>query len=250
MAEEPTATAVAEPEVQPVVEPAPAPEPVAAPDPVAELRERNARIEGELAALRAQVSTATRPQPQPQAQWTPELAQQEYEAGRITDAQRVDILARLGARQIVSEYDASQRVRETIVRAGDGLQQYMRAYPALNDPTSPTMRQVAAELAQIIAEEGGRPDDLRLQLRATKSVLGALKPDTASTARQRIPVGGPGAPGGGAPSGPGTKGDPLRDVPADVIAEWKASGAKLDDPAKRQWYANRYYAHRARSGAR
>lgn len=248
MADEPTPDATPEP-VVPVETPAPVPEPVAPPpDPVAEIRERLARLEGENQALRSQVAAVQSvPRAQPTAPaWTPQTIRAAYDAGQITDDQRVALLADLQTSARLSEYDATRRVQDSQAKAGDALQAYMRAYPALTDPSSPLMRQISAELRQMQAEEGADPQDLRAQLRAVKSLVGPLAPVAGAPTRRSIPIGGTGVPGGGAPSPGGGKPDPLKGIPADIIEDWKRLGAKLDDPAESARYAERYQAMVAR----
>jgi hypothetical protein len=222
----------------------PTPEPVA-PDPVAELRERNARLEGEMAALRAQVNA--RPAAEAPAQWTPQTIRAAYDAGQITDDQRVALFANLQTKAEIAEYDAGRRAQDLEARAGSDLQAYMRAYPALNDPTSETMQRIAAELGQMSAYERANPRSLVAQLRAVKSVLGPMRTDGASTARRGIPVGSPGASGGGAPSSTSHSGDPLKGIPKSIVDGWTTRGWLKSDEDKR-FYAQRYRS-RPRAGA-
>lgn len=256
MAEDVTGTAAAEPEVTPapVAETPPEPEPVVQPDLAAELareREARARLEGQVAALSQQVQTVARqPAPPAQAMWTPQTIRQAYEAGTITDDQRIDLIADLRSKTNLEAERAANAVNTRRADAARDLDAYLHAYPDLRQADSALMREVAAELSQIQAEFGLDPRDPIAQHRAVKSVIGNLKtrPDGTGVARRSIPVASGGAPsGGGAARDPG-KSDPLKEIPADYVAEWRRLGASLDDPVKAKQYADRYWANEARRG--
>ena len=236
---EPTAAVPAAEPVAPAAEPTPAPA-----DPLAEFRERLARLEGENAALRA---AASRPAPAAPAEWTPELIRQEFEAGRITDDTRVRLLGRLEGQAAAREAEAVRQERERLSAAADGIDAYRAQYPDLDRPGSETHRRVMAELASMQALVRANPQDLGVQLQALKTVLGAVPGRAATPTPRRIPVGGhPGTPAAGGP--PAGKTSPLKDIPEDVVAEWRRMGADLDAPGKAQWYATRYWARQAARG--
>ena len=211
------ATEPTEVPVTPPVEPSP-------PDPSALLEQerlRSARLEGELAALRAAPKA---PPPPSAAPMTPELVHAAFEKGEITQLQRDLWIADYQAEIRLQHQRTLDATAEAQRRAESTLTQYLAAYPDLAKPDSALMRQVGAELQAMVREEGADAQDVRVQVRAVKSVLGALRTkDPRDFQRERIPAGSQSfSPGGGGPTEP--KGDPLAHVSPAQLAHWRRLG--------------------------
>jgi hypothetical protein len=221
-----------EPDPQPEqlpLNPASADPPPPEPDPavvLAQEREARARAEGEAAALRAQLAARPAAPPAPaEAPLTPALVQGAFERGEITEVQRIQALADLQAQARIAASEQARRLEEARNRASQGIAEYVAAFPDLAKAGSALLGRVAAELQEMARDEGADPSDLRTQLRAVKSVCGAIhRKDARDFQRERIPVGGsPFAAGGGESPG-GSPPNKLAHVPPAQLAHWKRLG--------------------------
>jgi hypothetical protein len=224
------------PETPPPAEVTPAPE-TPPPDPLATLREQNARLEGELAALRAQVTTPARPEPtRPQEYATPEEVEAAYQRGDLLEWQRQAWHGRVQARLVQAHTAEETRRADVQRRQSADLAAIQGRHPDLMRPGSELYQKVSAEYQRLV--ERGSPPDAATGLVAAENVVG--RASGRDWSRRAVPSGA-GGPMGGAPSAVPSQG--YADVPGDVIAYWRKTGATEDDLKA---YASDWRAKQAR----
>lgn len=215
------------PEVVDATSPAPTPEPDPTPEPsavdlLAEARERAARLEGEIAALRA--AQAPKPVQTAQTRYTPDQIETAYQANQITDVQRIAAHARLQAEEVHRQGEATRRRDEAARHVQAALQGYYAEHPELTVTGSALQRQVVAEFGVLAQRDPTLdPNNPATALLAIERVLGPKRiTDARELGRRRMPVGGV---GGGMGSGPtGAKADPLAKMPKALLAQWQRQG--------------------------
>lgn len=212
MAEEPNAAGVeTEPAPSPgdpvVVPPTPesAPQPPSPDEQMQQLREENARLQGQVSALSrppaAPASTSDATRRAALESLTPELIEQSFAKGEIDDAGRIRLHAQLEARKMRAEDEE----RRSLDEANAELGRYMTEHPDLTRPGTPLLNEVGAEL-RTWSRLNPRldPSDPRTQVLVTKAVLERKgnrvpAPDPREYNRLRIPVGSVGSPAAAAP---------------------------------------------------
>ena len=190
------------------VETSPVPSETSPPvDEAQQLRNEVATLRSQIDALSARATPPAESKPAPPP-LTPELIEQEFAAGRITDGDRVRLHARLEAQRMRAEDDE----RRSIDDASRDLGTLITHHPELGRTGSALLNAVSAELrAWQRTNPRLDPTDVRVQVLATNAVLGRRgvvpavpsSPDSREFGRRRIPVGGG---GGGAPAEPAPTG--------------------------------------------
>ena len=245
MADEPE---LQEPEPKPVEPagdiPAPSPSPSSAEDLLAAERAETARLRAELAA---------RPIPSPPAppaaeRLTPDRIEVAFAQGTISEAQRIQLHARVQAEEAQAKAEVARRQEDIRASTQRRIGDLVTRFPDLANAASPMIASVNAEL-QDLADLGYDRTDPRTHLLAVERVVGkgASAVNPREFARRRVPVGGPGG-GAGTPE-PTGKPDPLRGVPPDMVAYWEARGWLKDDATKLK-YAQRYHEQQGRRRVR
>jgi len=181
----------------------------------ADLRERLARVEGQI--------SVTQPQPRPAATYTNEQLQAAVDAGKITPAQM--------AAQISWQYTEAMRQRvnqeaETRQRNQSALSeisQYVDKLPELLNSSSKEFSKVASVAREIAAEIGRTVDDPIVQRRALREAFGSLDKVTqvraAGNASRGMGNMDTETRGAGGITGTG-KADPFKDVPQHYKDHW------------------------------
>lgn len=217
------------------------PEPPTAEVILATEREARARLEGEVAALRAELDRRGSPPvatPGPAAPATlPTLEQIEaaYQANQITAEQRQEyrhaLIARAQAAAVLAEQQA-QTTRQSVERENaTRLRELMDAHPDLTRAASPLLLRVQAEL-EVLERRGLDPKTPASQVLAIERVVGSGGVmDARDYARRRIPVGGTGG-GYAVEPQPGTKGDPLKGLPRAFVDFWSRQGRSAEEIAE------------------
>lgn len=209
-------------------------EPTPPPDLAAELeaeRARRADLEARLARLESERPAATSTaEPTRETPITPELVEQAFARGEITDAQRQQWHAKLAIEAAQSE----QASRAAVQGASDRLAAALTQYPELRSSSSELFLAVNPEVHRLARELGLDARDVRVQALAVERVL--AQRGLAMTAREADrtlrPVAG--TPGGraGAPAAPLKKEDPTRGVPPSMVQQWQAWGWSEGDVAE------------------
>lgn len=185
----------------------------------ASLRERMARVEGQVAAT-------PKPQAQQQVVYTPEQLQAFVDQGRISPAQMASQIA-LQHTAASEERMLKQLEHRTRATAASGeVQDYVSKIPALNSNSSAEFSKVSRIANEIADETGLAVSNPIVQRRALREAFGPLeKIAKVEQAREfdrkhadtHVEAGGG---GGAAPS----KADPLKNVEPERIAFWNARG--------------------------
>ncbi len=162
------------------------------------LREENARLRGEVAVLRE-------PRPPVPAPVTPptdpdavalEAIENDFAAGRISEAARTMRLGALGAKTTLDRHAAETRETALRQRSGQRVAAYLARIPGLNDASGAEMAKVIPHLREVVEEFGLEATDLRAQALALERTFGPLdrRPpvDTREFERRRHPAGGGG----------------------------------------------------------
>jgi hypothetical protein len=221
--DEATATATAEAEAAAAAATAEAESEPTPADLLERERAERLRAEGRAAALQAELDRA-RPAEKPAPPITVADIEREFQAGRLSEPQRIQYLADLQvqARQREAEAQAATaRIQQTVSQK---VNAYVERYPDLGQAGSPAVTKVWQRVAELAQEEGLDPQDLRTQHRALLEVYGPLtRPAMADAPRQKIPVGAAyGSPGSGTRGAPAP--DPLKDVPPALLQHWTRRG--------------------------
>ena len=193
--------------------PQPAPEEL-----LAKERERAARLEGELAALRTQKATPAKPAEDTKAPLTAEAIETAFAASQISDAQRIQLHSQVAVDAALRTRDEKDARERPLRSAADKLAGYVTKYPDLSVRGSELLAKVSAELPGVIADFGFDAEDPRAQVLAVERVVGGHRlgggggvEDRREFERRRTPTGGAGS-GPAGDGGRGTKSDPLKDV--------------------------------------
>ena len=191
----------AEPELEaPPAEPIPPAEPPAPPadEAMTRLREENARLRGEVAALREPRPAATPTAPPPADPHAAELEaiERDFASGQISEAVRTMRLGALGAKTTLDRHAAETRETALRQRSGQRVAAYLARIPGLNDASGAEMAKVIPHLREVVEEFGLDATDLRAQALALERTFGPLdrRPsvDTREFERRRHPAGGGG----------------------------------------------------------
>ena len=251
---EPEPTEVIPPES--ATPPAPTSEPTPAPDPVVQEREARIRAEARAQTLEEELARARAAKPleaeAPPKPYTAADVQAAFDKGDITDAQRIQYLARLEAQAETARQDARQREVGQQQTVGGKIDAYLSRYPDLKVAGSALVTEVWDVVQTLATEEGLDPQDKRTHLRALVERFGPLKgAHMALPAQRKIPVGTSyGTPPRREPREGSPSADPLKDVPEHIKAAWVRLGADLSKPETRQFYANRWNAMQDRRAGR
>ena len=186
-----------------------------------ELRERLARVEGQVAAK------PVTPVPQPQF-YTPQVLQAAVDTGKITPAQMADQLAwqRAEEMRVRVDKDSEQRIRTQ--SALSEINSYIEKAPSLRDSRSPEFERVARAAREIAEEIGRGVDDPLVQRRALREALGPL--DRLAKVRAAVDTArgmnnmDTETRGAGGQSSNTSKVDPLKDVPQMYKDHWDRLG--------------------------
>ena len=202
------------------------------PDELTLLRERVARLEGENAVLKTRPEPAAPAKTEPaQPPLTPQVIEDAYAKGEVTDAQRIQLHAQLVAGKMRETERAEDAKAAPLRTATDDLGAYIAAHPALNERGSDLNQQVSTQVYTLARKYGWDAADPRVQLMAVKLVLGdtpggdpvATKTTESGKefARRRIPTGGGGGPAGGGATTtkPKTQGEKLWAAFTDAAKE-------------------------------
>lgn len=230
-------------------------------DDVATLRERTARLEGELAALRRPApespkDKADRPIEDFSIAELDQAAtdvEAKLDAGTLTNTQAMRLFGRIEAARLQRQRDDNDARARPIRKATEKLEGYLDKYPDLREPRSELMGKVRVQIRDVVDELGFSADDPRVQVIAVERVVRGhqMGGDGREFRRRQVPTGG--ASGGGAGSGSGggdgRRVDPLKGVPQSVVDYWQSHGWIPDDAAKTR-YAERYRNQQAGRRAR
>ncbi len=205
----------------------------------ARLREHAARLEGEIAALRAAPppkSTSGAAPRNPADMSVAELdemaatVQAEIDAGSVTPGAGLRALGRIEAHRLDRERQAREATERPIRTATKKLDEYISRYPDLKQTGSDLLTKVRRELNGVTEEFGFDITDPRAQLIAVERVVGGHKmggTDASEIARRKTPVGGTGGGAGGEGGGDVRKPDPLKEIEKlypDQIRHWERIG--------------------------
>lgn len=186
-----------------------------------ELRERLARLEGEV--------QATKPADKPaERMYTPEEMQALVDAGRITPMKATQQIAWQQAELKAREERQQRQVEDRQRVALNEVNQYVDKLPGLRNSSSPEFAKVA-RIAQDIADDMGKPtSDPIVQRRACREAFGSLErlakaATVRETTRQNADTHVETSGGGGSVTTTSTK-DPLKDVPQHYKDHWKRLG--------------------------
>lgn len=185
----------------------------------ADLRERVARMEGQLSA---------QTQPQQQQKWyTAQELQRLVDEGRIPPALASDQLAwqrkEEAKREVMAEYQKTQ----TQKAAQSEIAEYVSKIPALRDSSSDGFTRVARAAREIADELGRSVDDPVVTRRALRETYGTLDRLVQSQrnrefSRQNADTHAEIQRGGGGGEAPAK--DPVADIPAMYREHWKRLG--------------------------
>lgn len=204
-------------------------------DDLARLREENARLSGEVAALRTPPKPADKGQPRRLEDLTPAEIEQtateiagQIDAGALSSSQGARALARLEALRLDRERQERETRDRPIRRAQERVAEYIGRYADLGQAGSELHGKVIAELRGVIEDFGFAADDPRAHALAIERVVGGHKlgggMDDRERMRRRVPVGGAGPGGGGHEPETGKKPDPVKEVERlypDQATYWK-----------------------------
>lgn len=220
--DDPPADPPLDPPADPPTDPPADPPPPTIEERLVQERERAARLEGELAALRAQPKPPAAPNKDrtldeltaEELDVTASKIEQQIDAGEITAGRGARILGQIEAARGARLREARE-TRERPLRTAEGkLAEQIRKHPELRQAGSDLLTKVTAELPAVEEEFGFGPDDPRAQLIAVERIVGRLGGgsgmDGREFARRNAPTGGVG-------TGPAGGGD--RRVTTDPVAE-------------------------------
>lgn len=213
-------------------------------DDLARLREENARLSGEVAALRTPPKPADKGArrledltPVEIEQTATEIAGQ-IDAGTLSASQGARALARLEALRLDQERHQRETANRPVRRAQERVAEYIGRYADLAQAGSELHGKVIAELRGVMEDFGFAADDPRAHVLAIERVVGGHKlgggMDDRERMRRRVPVGGAGPGGGGPETETGKKPDPVKEVERlypDQMVYWKNMNYSAADMA-------------------
>jgi hypothetical protein len=240
MADEPVTEPVVEPEVEPEVTPEPE---VAETEPhplepggrrfsevygemkdarreAGELRERLARVEGQL--------TAQQPKPAVAQHYTEAQLQAAVDTGKITPAQMASQISWQHNQNMAVEIERKAEIKQRNQSALNEINQYVDKVPSLMQTSSPEFIKVSQAAREIAAEWGREVTDPLVQRRALREAMGNLEQLTRVKSAANTPRGANNMDGENRGSNGQTnssgKPDPLKDVPQMYKDHWKRLG--------------------------
>lgn len=199
------------------------------------LRERLARLEGQMAATRE--STPAQPATQ---FYTPEQLQAAVDTAKITPAQMAAQLAwqakETAKREMKTEFAADQRRGSALSE----VNQYIEKIPALGNQSSQEFAKVRRSAFEIADEMGLDVTDPRVQRRALRETFGTLDRVAQTTRlrdfdRQHADTSIETQGGGG---GRTQAADPLKNVPKALMDHWKSRGYSTEQMNKELAYVD------------